>query len=466
MPRTSGPRVAKKTRRAKPSSVSTRKPAGARKAVLLDVRQTAAVSRFNQQFCEHRGRAAGFVRRAAAGLLSARVAGLSPAVARAITGVLTHMYSSVDGHAAPNVDHLAAVFGKVLEDVRSSGTRPLGQAVVNRLAVETVLTDALCKGRSPTELAQMPLAPIYSAQSGVPIANCGSAFWEHARQATKKRPLADGLAGVLMHGIPAFEPVRQAAVRAGLLRQAPEIYAAVLGHHMAGFIADHFHRADIRVDFGALADAGALTPADAKVLTALYDAAIALAATWRRRIDTGPLNEGERTRYRTDARGLRAVIKRLPAGVRAQLINDDLAQFTPVGMGKWLVLFGARAKSNGALIDAVYAQAVQPYYEESIARQVGRRFEQATRLVAQRLGMTLEKTAGALGGMYRPARPGEPAFAMLAAGIRADTQLLPQWAAESHRMPRPGDAANMVAWFRARPAVPTDVERLAHPDGI
>ncbi|MEM6732662.1 MAG: hypothetical protein AAF658_13975, partial [Myxococcota bacterium] len=207
------------------------------------VPMAAAGTRFIDQFFGTGAQPRSLVvsRLSGSGVLAEDVAGVSPRVGVALANAFDGPHSSIDAFGAANVDHLSTVFEGVLRLRSQELGRPLTQAEFDRLAVETVLTDATGKGRTVDELASMPTAPLLD-DSGHSIGNTGGAFWE---QMLSRNPDAPPfLAGTLIHGIPAFETVATVARRAGMDESViPEIYASVLGHHISVFVDNGFHQA-------------------------------------------------------------------------------------------------------------------------------------------------------------------------------------------------------------------------------
>ncbi|MDP7040235.1 MAG: hypothetical protein QGI45_13830, partial [Myxococcota bacterium] len=112
------------------------------------------------------------------GVLDADVAGVSPRVAMAIQHRMQSKHSSVDMQGAANVEHLSTVLDGNLRSEAQRLGRSLKQSEVDQIALETVLTDAVGKGRSPKDLADMPIAPLKDAQGN--ILRTGGEFWESA----------------------------------------------------------------------------------------------------------------------------------------------------------------------------------------------------------------------------------------------------------------------------------------------
>ncbi|MBM3274193.1 MAG: hypothetical protein FJZ00_03505, partial [Candidatus Sericytochromatia bacterium] len=277
------------------------------------------------------------------------------------------------------------------------------------------------------------------------------------------------LQGVWLHGIPAYLQVAAAVIAArGDDSQIPEIMEAVLGHHMAGFVAAGFAKGGLRVDFGALEKARQIPQGAAARLEALYDSATKLADKWRPLIDRAAfhghgLAPTEREEYRADADYLRLNIALLPDRVRSQLLNDDSQQFTDLGMPKWLAMgrafYGHYGEiSNGELLRAVYGKMVQPYLEENLARGSGDAFLAGTEPFARRLGMRLEADAM----IFRPAGPGSEAFHELAHGVVHDPALAKAARRDLGKSVEKVSADAIVDWFIRQPV---DIDALARLAG-
>lgn len=321
----------------------------------------------------------------------------------------------------------------------------------------------------------------------------------------------DFLAGTLVHGIGNLDDVFAMVLRAGGSKaDARRVSECQLGHHMAGFVAFGFSQIDAIPDFDSLAASGLIRKSSAPRLERLYREAIALATTWRPRIDQASrrpgapsLTHAERAEYAQAARELRRSVRALPSSVRWQLTNDDAGQFTPVGLSKWLNMFRAMPpgpSTLGELIMAVYSNAHQPYKEENEGRGTGEAFALRSAVAASRLGLTLVDNAvavdprvltggasnkahrlavGAISALapdvdesrwvdwyagqpasfYRAAVPGEPAFAALAARLRQDLQVRTQYR-EVCGTGRITDE-HLVAWFRESAPDPALASRIA-----
>jgi hypothetical protein len=354
------------------------------------------------------------------GSLAAGVCAPSEAVLDALGDALGSRFSSIDAVGASNVEHLASVFRGVLADFVADAAQPLTRAEVDRLAIETVLTDAFMKGRSAADLVESPTVPTNFGDTGGTIFGGMKTYLKAAisaegpisgpvRRVTdlwidrgaiqtnmsvvrseaeaaglstdevaelknllKNRVMENGrsnvaqgfLQGTWLHGIPAFQQIRSAVVAAQLDEAlAPEIMATVLAHHMAGFVASGFANGGLRVDFAALEVAGHLPPGFGEPLAALYDSATALAGKWRPQIDHAALRgQGlaaeQRVAYAADSVTLRAAIAALPERGRSQLLNDDSMQFTDLGMPKWLAMGRAFYGVHGEISVGDLVQAV------------------------------------------------------------------------------------------------------------
>lgn len=288
------------------------------------------------------------------------------------------------------------------------------------------------------------------------------------------------MAGTLLHGIPDFATVERAVLASGGDRaQAQRTYESVLGHHMAGFIANGFARAGVRLDFAAMAERGQLTKEGAAKLKALYDAAIDVSGKWRPVIDatipTSPaLSSATREKMYADAAPLRDAIAALPEHIRSQLINDDTQQFSPVGIEKWLQLFNgpmAQPKTNGELAMAVFGDPAQKYYEEHLRLGTGDAFIAGMSPTPERLGIVYD----AEGKFPRPAVPGEAAHRTFAEQIARDPESAAMFVRDKklpyrgkelfERLQRdPSLERQIVEWMRARSPDPATLTRLAQQD--
>ena len=454
--------------------------------------------------------------------------GARPASARtllALSEAFRSPHGAVDPTGAANVEHLASVFRGVLETEARRLGRPLAQDEADRLAFNTVLTDAWMKGNSGDDLQTVATAPTNAGSTGAEIqahlkaqakARIGAAGplnpavervihgWidrafvpmapDDARKdgeaagldakgldelmgAWGQRIMASGdfwnlqgfMLGVWLHGLPAFDAVEGVIGSAGGARDARDVYMAVLGHHMAGFIASGLARGDVRPKFARMEAEGQLPEGGAAKLEALYGAAMQLAAKWRPRIDAAAkrsegLGAEARAGYRADAAALRSAVEALPEDVRSQLLNDDAMQFTPEAIAKWIGM-NAKSKSNAEVVKAVFA-AAQAYYEEQLARDPGERpgeaFRERTNAVATRLGVTLDAT-----GTYRLSRPGEAAHRDHAEALAADSTVRSSFA-KAQGLPADaspavvlGRADALVTWFREGPPDPAALTRVA-----
>lgn len=274
--------------------------------------------------------------------------------------------------------------------------------------------------------------------------------------------------GTWLHGIPSFDLVQQAVHAAPHAGASPqEVYEAVLGHHMAGFVAAGFGRGRLGVDFAQMEASGQLPKGAGDRLSSLYDSSSALANAWRARIDRGLTNQ-ERAEYWADAAPMRDAIANLTPQVRRQLLSDDSGQFTPYeAMGKWVGMNGSAANMQAAI--AGVTRAAQAYSEESRARdgnanpaQRGAEFLQATAPTLEKLGVTMDAQTG----VFRPAEPGERAHQTLAQGITHDPALKEGFA-KAHPGATLGsplssaDAIQLVDWFRALPVDVAAATRLS-----
>jgi hypothetical protein len=437
------------------------------------------------------------------------VTGLSAGVARGLLPAIYGPEASYDSRAT-NLAHLTAVCqGTVPAKARALG-RPLRQQEFDAVVVETLLTDLFAKGFTVARLPSLRLAPMRLA-TGETVRD-GRAFWQGACEHDWRRRLAEESAevrvnletlqhapcwpeelppgvdadtraawsrflfgqpyqiGIVCHGIIAHEWVDATLQRTGL--DPAGVYAAVLGHHMAGFVAYGFYRGGTTVDFDRLAG-DAISGEDARHIGALYDAAILLSGTWRPRVDWNldpALTPDDRARFTEDARSLRLAIAALPERQRSQLLYDDIQQFVPaVGLPKWLayVVEQHGELSNGQLLMRLYLQVVQPYLEENASRgpDVLQAFVSASAVGATRLGMTFGAVDG-FASHFHAAVAGEDAHWQLAKNILDNVDLCADFMAEHHESHLPDKpdallARRLVDWFRAQPASPIDLARLA-----
>ena len=397
------------------------------------------------------------------GIVVAGVKGVSAKTQKALATALRSEHGSIDAVGAANVDHLGSVFSGVLQRAyKQNGGKPLTQAQVDRLAMETVLTDAWAKGNSAKDLETFRTAPTNAGQTAGEIfahlkaeakkainapkgsevervidarieagkLNPGLGFDPEFQAAVKASGLSEGqtkalltrvnknflnvtpaMLGTWVHGVPSFDHVAQIVQKAGGSRvEAQQVYEAVLGHHMSGFIANGFARGKLTLDFPAMVKAGQLTPEAATRLGHLYGSATALAEKWRPIVDkitqkgqtvVGPdgqkttiftLTPKQRAAYERAAEPYRQAVAELPEHVRSQLVNDDQRQFTQQGMPKWLRMMEVmkQPKSNAALLDTVYREPLQAYLLENVARGSHEPFIEYSMPAARKLGMVFD----------------------------------------------------------------------------
>jgi hypothetical protein len=460
------------------------------------------------------------------GVLAPGVKGLSQRALVALAEPFRTAHGSIDAQGAANVDHLGSVFRSVLQDAAAAKGKPLTQEEVDRLGAETVLTDAFFKGQSPANLADAPTAATNAGSTGGDVfaqlkANARKAIAAGGPISAPVQRVIDGwidrsfipfspdavradaqkagldaqqtdelvdvwgkrvmgnaltvqgfLLGTWIHGIPAFDLVSNVVKSAGGdAARAREVYEAVLGHHMAGFVARGFSAGDIKVDFARMEKEGQLPSGAAERLGKLYDTAAAVAGKWRPIIDAATakgqgLTPEQRAQYARDCEPFRQAIEKLPAAVRSQLLNDDSGQFSADGLPKWFAMMRGQLPANatnGDLLGRVYSNPVQGYYEENMARGSGTKFEEGTAQSAGRLGITRDFVAKT----YRLAKPGEAAFAQLRDVLGKDAQLKAAWVASLPAGTPPQEAearlsrGEMVEWFRTQPADIATLCRLA-----
>lgn len=440
-----------------------------------DARALAAQQKLVTQFA-----AGGLIatRLSGSGILATGVNGPSAIVTEALGRVFTGPFASIDRSGAANVDHLASVFEGVLQAARKLKGSALSQAEVDQLALETVLTDATGKGRTPEELASMPTALLLDGH-GTALPNTGGAFWAHAIATDPSFAKKGFLAGTLLHGIPHFSIIETAVAAAGGSHdQAQKAYEAVLGHHMAGFIADGMAKTGVTLDFSAMIRAGHLSSQTGERLKSLYASSLQLARAWRPIIDK-TLAEGrvmspeQHAAYAKDARALRAVMAQLRANdphVYIQLTSDDSQQFTPVGIPKWLEMYAAMPPpkaTNAELLSAVFTSAVTPYLWENEARGSSAELIATTAVAARRQGIHFD--AATLS--YRAARPTDSEYKSFAGRIASDPELAKEFLRVTRRSVAPDALAaqvdkdpalqtEIVEWMRTRATNTAELARL------
>lgn len=458
--------------------------------------------------------------------LAPGVVGPSEPVMEALAAALATPHSSVDVVGAANVEHLASVFRGVLADaVRAADGAPLTQPRVDRLVLETVLTDAFMKGRQPGDLetaatvptnygstggsifsgmkrylkdkvnAEGPISPTVRSivegwidRGSVPAAKsavwleAGSLglsqgdtaelihVWKYRIMQRGRAIAAQGfLQGTWLHGIPSYELVLLTVTAARVdPAEAPAIMESVLAHHMAGFVASGFAKGGLEVDFAALERDGQIPPGAGAKLEALYRAAAALADKWRPLIDHAAfhghgLAPREREAYYEDATDLRAAIAALTPAGRSQLLNDDSMQFTDLGMPKWLAMGRAFYGLHGEISNGELLQAV---YGKMVQPYLE---ENLARGSAKAFLAGTAPVAERLGMrldpnlmVYVPAEPGEPAFEALARQIALDARTA---AAIQRDLQKPAELLSseaLVDWFVKQPA---DIDALARLAG-
>lgn len=481
------------------------------------------------------------------GILTDGITGVSAKYSETISELLGRPLSSVDPAGAANVDHVTSVMEDAMARAAARKGAPLNQAEVDEIALTTVLTDVLGKGRSPAELLDMPTAPLLDARTGRSIGGSGRDFWVHAiakqletwptadappagaqREAllaaigkyatpnpdqVREVALARGvtkadadalaakwaaalpemgkkfgqywsvmpfMAGTALHGVPAFGHVASAVRRVDSSPEAAQrVYAAVLGHHMAGFVAAAWHKAGVKPDFAAMAAAGQLRPADAPKLARLYDEAIELAGKWRGKAngaatgDKPSLSRAEYRAYERDAGGLRGAIRALQddpalAAVADQLISDDAGQFTAVGMPKWIGMYHALpfppTPTNGALLDAIVKGAVEPYHLENLTRGSGDGVHAAWDVAMRSIGRVLVTDDPNFAPHYRQAQ-GTQELRPFAELITSDAPTRDAYLAARGLAELPAElpVQDLVTWFREQP---TDTAALNRMMGV
>jgi hypothetical protein len=304
----------------------------------------------------------------------------------------------------------------------------------------------------------------------------GTQLWGEKIMGTGEWANANGfMLGTWIHGIPAFNLVKNtihAAPHTGL--SAQQAYEAVLGHHMAGFIAGGFGRARLSVDFESMEAMGQLPPGASQRLGRLYDSSTTLAAKWRPIIDRG-MNDLQRAQYYQDAAPMREAVAGMAPRVRQQLLSDDAGQFTSYeAMGKWFGMQNS-AKTMADSIASV-TKAAQGYGEEARARdsnpnvaERGSDFYSVTGQTMARVGVTVDPVTGSL----RPAVPGEKAHQQLANGLAKDAALRAQFLAAHPEaasllgkgQPSAAAALQLVDWFRGAAVDKDALTRLTSGPG-
>lgn len=326
--------------------------------------------------------------------------------------------------------------------------RALFEAWIDRGFVPMKADDARAaiETRAAELAKQRALTPQDTARLKDSMVLEGMRLWTDRVMKTGQVLNAQGfMLGTWLHGIPAFSLVQ------GVVESVPgrgvgaqQVYEAVLGHHMAGFVAAGLGRAQVRVEFDAMEATGQLSHGGAARLARLYETATTLATKWRARIDAG-LTAAERQQYWEDSAPLRAAIEGLLPEVRQQLLSDDAGQFTTKeALAKWLDITqkgrGTTAEALGDLIEPV-----QGYLEEARGRDAdpnpawrGRDFVAASAPAMERLGITLDAATG----RYRIATPGESAYVALAERLAADAEASTRFRAERR------DGEDIVQWLR------------------
>ncbi|MBM3269191.1 MAG: hypothetical protein FJZ01_16240 [Candidatus Sericytochromatia bacterium] len=449
----------------------------------------------------------------------------SEPVLRALGEALSSEHSSIDVVGASNVEHLASVYRGVLTDAAADARRPLAQAEVDRLALETVLTDAFMKGRSPADLEAAETVPTNYGETGGAIfdgmkrylknavrdggtmspavrkvvyewIDCGAVpahklavrvaaatsglteaqgielkhVWKSRLMQSGRSLAAQGfLQGTWLHGIPAFGKIVAAVTAAGLPEEmAPDVMESVLGHHMAGFVAAGFAKGGLRVDFAKMERRGQIPEGAGQRLTDLYDTATELAGIWRPRIDHASfhglgLSEEERDAYALDAGRMRDAIDRMSPAGRSQLLNDDYMQFTDLGMPKWLAMGRAFYGHDGEISNG---ELIQNVYAKMVQPYLE---ENQARGSGDAFVIGTAPVASRLGVrldpdaiVYRPAGPDHPAFHTLAKLVAMDPPLARAARRDLGKEVGQVESAALVDWFRK---IPADIDTLARLAG-
>lgn len=387
-------------------------------ALVEGVEMKAELARFFYHFSAGARSEARFVERVRTrkpNALEAGVITLGANVAEHLQMLLAQDYSSV---GADNIDHLAAVLDRVLVKISEHEGRSLSQKEVDELVLATLLTDLFAKGREPEALAGLRLAPLNKRDGGELVSENMFDFWTNFSHG-----MPAFMAGVLLHGLVHFEIVAR-FIPEGM--NAQRIYAEYIGHHVADFIAAGLFKLGITPDFKRMEELSHLSPDDAKQLAALFEQSINLAGHFRPIVDVAKSREESAELcqtmrdYHAAAGDLREVIAILRPQVREQMLMDDEAQFTPIGISKWLnsafkFMPESMPKTNRNYLEFFFQRdAVAGYYASAVARGVGDQFIKTTNEVAHRLGMIFDEEKQ----HYRVALPHENPYEKLSANLR------------------------------------------------
>lgn len=455
------------------------------------------------------------------GTLEPGVEAVSPRTRRALELALGSEHGSIDAKGAANVEHLSTVLGGVLERAAAAnGGKPLNQKQVDRLALETVMTDVWAKGNSAADLADFKTAPTNAGDTAGEIfahlkaeakkaiaAPPGSALEALINQRIEEGKLNPGLGfdpafkaaaaasglsepaqrallirvnknflnvtpamlGTWVHGVPSFDAVAQIVRKGGgSATDARQVYESVLGHHMSGFIANGFARGNLSLDFQAMVKQGHLDPVQATRLENLYTSATELAVKWRPVIDK-ITNKGQpgadgQPSFTLTARQREAYAK--SAADYKAAINDLPEAVRSQLLNDDQRQFTAQGlpkwlgMMQGMKQPKTMGDLVGVVYREPLQSYLLENFARGSEapFIANASG-----PAAKLGLTFDKAsmsfRPDAAALPDLARRIQADPAL---GAAARQALPAGAPAADVVAWFRAQPPDVGTIMRLVN----
>ncbi len=306
------------------------------------------------------------------------------------------------------------------------------------------------------------------------------------------------LAGTWAHGVLDARPVIDAARVGGA--KPHEVKRLVLSHyvhHLSHFPARLLGAGGFpKPDFVKIADElvreGVMPRREAKAfattLSGWWDVAVPYYTKWAPKLDAA-LREGRGLRADEmaaafkEAEGIRRQVEALPPEVRAQLLADNLGQFTHDGMPKWtgLAMLPPTPATMGELSKRLAATMITPYLTFDLLRDYPGAAE-AHAAIAQGTHPHVQKIRSietALGFevvpgtpvSLRPLEPGTPKYREHALRIVSDAQLGRAFA-ESHKLDPSSPEAQprelvsrfgaeaVVGWFQAQAAVPGHLNRL------
>jgi hypothetical protein len=448
-------------------------------------KQIAACREFLRHFSA--GDGAATVRRLRE-VLDPDVHGMSPNALLRVLRILLGRHASTDKTGAPNEAHIATVNDGVLLYLADL-LGQLGQRDFDLWSQSTVFTDFRAKGRAPDEVREMETATVRTP-GGPPLTTAGE-IWDsiQSRVIDRGNPWSDQMVasqlfGVLVHGIYAFDVVRQALEPEYGLEKAKEVYEGVLMHHLTnGFIAYLFEAAGIEVDFSAIADW--LPAGRAKICEEVHKASMSLTQRMRphileassRSIDEPPAVE---ERFRGDwakdkeADLVRKYLRAAPNPAaedhliaRLQSIFDDVQQMTLLGLPKWVdIVFGMnqkKVKTNGDLLHALARGPVQEYGETNLMRGYGQEYVDASKNALEIIGIEhVERhpTDPRYSYYFQLAKAPSAAHATFARTIASDPQLREAYGRDLSAVLPPDEQVALVDWFLSQSVNPTDIKRL------